>query len=145
MRIISSTIEIAAAPMDVWRVLADLSSYKDWNPFIQSAAGDLKHGATLTLRLVPGQGRAMTFRPTVLEVQPGSRLRWIGHFIMPGIFDGEHDFTLEEMGRSTRLIQSEKFSGVLVPFARKTLNSTTSDFSALNAALKRRVEHAAEN
>src|SRR5215469_12334444 len=48
---------------EVWAVLADLDSYADWNPFIQSASGQLTEGATLIMRMVPSQGRAMTFRP----------------------------------------------------------------------------------
>lgn len=143
MRVVSASVEIAANPMQVWHVLADLDRYQEWNPFIQSASGDLRVGATLTLRMVPAAGRAITFRPTVLEVQQGVRIRWIGHFIVPGVFDGAHQFALEDLGegKGTRLVQSEEFTGVLVPFARKTLDSAqNSDFLRLNQALKERAE-----
>ena len=142
MRAISATIDIAATPQQVWGVLADLDSYPQWNPFIRSASGQLAEGATLTLRLVPAQGRAMTFRPKVLAARPGELLRWIGRLIMPGIFDGTHRFALEDMGRHTRLTQSETFRGVLVPFTGKTITQTEADFRALNQALKRRAERA---
>ncbi len=140
MRTISATVDIAATPQQVWAVLADLDAYPQWNPFIRSASGQVAEGATLTLRLVPAQGRAMTFRPKVLAAEPGLLLRWIGRLIMPGLFDGTHQFALEDMGGHTRLTQSETFRGVLVPVTGKIITQTEADFRALNQALKRRAE-----
>jgi len=140
MRSISTTVDIAAPPEQVWAVLADLAAYQEWNPFIPSASGTLTEGARLTLRLAPPGGRAMTFRPTVLAAQPGELLRWIGRLIMPGVFDGTHQFTLEDLGGRTRLTQSETFRGVLVPFTGGTMTRTKVGFEALNQALKDRVE-----
>jgi hypothetical protein len=144
LRAISEAIDIAAPPRQVWTVLTDLAAYQDWNPFIQSASGQLRVGQTLTLRLVPGQGRALTFRPKVLAVEPGVLLRWVGRLIVPGIFDGTHQFSLEALGGngSTRLTQSETFRGALVPFTGNSITQTESDFRALNQALKLRVEAA---
>ena len=142
MRSISESVDIAASPRQVWAVLADLDAYKDWNPFIQSASGQLTVGSTLTLRLVPAQGRALTFRPKVLAAQPGVLLCWIGRLVLPGIFDGTHQFELQDLGGSTRVTQSETFRGVLVPFTGKTIAATKGDFRALNQALKTRVERA---
>jgi hypothetical protein len=34
----------------------------------------------------------MRFRPTVLKAEPPRELRWLGHFVFRGIFDGEHIF-----------------------------------------------------
>jgi hypothetical protein len=143
MHSISADTDIAATPQQVWAVLADLDAYRDWNPFIRSASGRLAVGSRLTLRMVPAQGRAMTFRPRVLAVQPGVLLRWIGRLIMPGIFDGTHQFALEDLGGHTRLTQSEAFGGILVPFTSTTISRTEGDFRALNQALKQRVERAA--
>src|SRR5215469_12722668 len=128
MRSISATVDIAATPERVWAVLADLAAYPEWNPFIRSASGELAKGARLTLRLVPPGGRPMTFRPTVLAVQPGELLRWIGRLIVPGIFDGTHQFTLEDLGGTTHLTQSETFRGLLVPFTRTTMTRTEASF-----------------
>lgn len=142
MRTISTAIEIEAASEEVWAVLTELARYPEWNPFIREAAGDLTVGATLTLRMFPvSGGRAVTFRPRVLAAQHGKVLRWIGKLILPGIFDGEHEFVLSSIeGGNTRVVQSEKFTGILIPFVGKSINGAEASFQALNEALKKRVE-----
>jgi hypothetical protein len=140
MRSISESVDIAASRRQVWNVLANLDAYKDWNPFIRSASGQLTVGSTLTLRLVPAQGRPLTFRPKVLAAEPEVLLRWIGHLIMPGIFDGTHQFELRDLDGFTRVTQSETFRGVLIPFTGGSITATKDDFRALNQALKTRVE-----
>jgi hypothetical protein len=140
MRTISASVDIAVSPQEVWAVLADLESYGEWNPFIRSASGQLTEGTTLTLRMVPSEGRAMTFRPRVLVAKPGVMLRWIGRLIIPGIFDGTHEFALDDLGGHTRVAQSETFRGILIPFTGKTITRTETDFRNLNQALRQRVE-----
>jgi len=53
---------------------------------------------------------------------------------------GEHSFVLTPVDGGTRLVQSESFRGLLVPFSGKTLASAEASFRALNEALKKRVE-----
>jgi hypothetical protein len=62
--------------------------------------------------------------------------------MVPGIFDGEHQFQLEPMGeRRTRLIHGEVFSGLLVPLLWQNLDTQTRQgFEEMNNALKNRVE-----
>lgn len=138
MRTISAVVDIAATPQQVWAVLTDLDAYQDWKPFIQSASGQLIKGSTLRLRMVPEHG-ALTMRPRSLAVQPGA-LRWIGRLIMPGIFDGTHQFALDDLGGRTRLTQCETFRGALVPFTGSAITRTESDFRPFNQALKQRAE-----
>jgi len=54
---------------------------------------------------------------------------------MPGIIGGEHSFILTPVDGGTRLVQSETFRGLLVPFSGKTLAATESGYQALNKAL----------
>jgi uncharacterized protein YndB with AHSA1/START domain len=70
---VSTSIEIAATPENVWAVLADLASYPQWHPVFRSASGQLAVGSKLTIRTtVPATGHAMTAKVTVLTVEPGS-------------------------------------------------------------------------
>ncbi|MBB5782522.1 hypothetical protein [Nonomuraea jabiensis] len=59
---------------------------------------------------------------------------------MPGLFDGTHEFVLTATNSGTRLIQSETFKGILVPFLGKMIAGTERNFARLNEALKRHVE-----
>ncbi len=85
-----------------------------------------------------------TFRPTVLVAEPNRELRWLGRLFMPGLFDGEHSFSIEPLGEGrVRFDQRERFRGVLVPLLSKMLDSDMrSGFEEMNRALKLRAESA---
>ena len=137
---LSASIEIDATPDEVWSVLTDLDAYDEWNPFIVSSSGTTKVGATLTNTMRDATGET-TFTPTVLTVTSGRELRWLGKLGPGAVFDGEHSFLIEPVrpGR-VRLIQTERFSGVLVPFFRGQLHDNTlPQFRAMNEALTQRV------
>ena len=142
-RTISHTIEIDASPETVWRELADTHSYAEWNPFIRSLEGEFEEGARLRVRIEPPDGRPMTFRPTVRAARPGRELRWLGHLLVRGLFDGEHSFEIEPLGAGrSRFTQAERFSGLLVRPLGGGLAKTERGFEAMNRALKARVESA---
>ena len=98
MRELRTHIEIEATPERVWEVLTDFAAYSEWNPFIQTIEGDAAPGSKLEVRIGPPGGRAMSFKPTVLEVSPRQELRWLGRVLAPRIFDGEHSFSIEPIG-----------------------------------------------
>jgi len=99
-------------------------------------------GEQLTIQMHIGN-RVMTIRPTILVIRTERELRWIGHMLIPGIFDGEHSFVIEPAGENrVRLIQRETFNGLLVPFSGSLLGNTKRSFNTMNLALKERVEQA---
>jgi len=139
---LSTEIEFDGTPQEVWTTLTDLQAYPQWNPFIQKVDGELSVGAKLDVRLQPVAERGITMHPTVLAAEPGRELRWIGHLMIPGIFDGEHRFLIEEAGPNrVRFTQSERFGGILVPLLWKKLRDggTAKGFRAMNQAIARRV------
>jgi hypothetical protein len=138
---ISAEVEIDATPEEVWAILTDFASYREWNPGFEKAEGRAEVGETLDLTFAKQGGKGMTMHPTVLVADPGRELRWLGRLWMPGIFDGEHRFEIQALapGR-VRFVQGERFSGVLVPFLRKLVRvDTPAMFEAVNAALAERV------
>jgi hypothetical protein len=140
-RRIETEIDINAPAAKVWAVLTDFPHMPLWNPFITSISGMPAAGERLSVTVRPPGKSAMTFRPTLLAVRPERELRWLGHFIVSGIFDGEHYFLLDPLGDDrTRLTQGESFSGFLVGFMQGALDATETGFNAMNAALKRQAE-----
>jgi hypothetical protein len=138
---IVSDIEIRATPEKIWSVLTDFRSFPDWNPFVRSIEGEPRKGEQLRVTIHPPGAAPMTFRPRVIKAEPGRELRWIGRFLVPGLFDGEHYFqvTETEPGRC-RLVHGERFSGLLVPLFRKGLDENTREgFVAMNRAIKKRL------
>jgi hypothetical protein len=141
VRAIETEIEIDAPPARVWAVLIDFATYPTWNPFVRRIAGEPSTGARLDVLLGPPGKRPMRFRPTVLRAEPERELRWLGHLLVRGLFDGEHAFELEPLGADrTRLRQSERFGGLLVPLVGGLLAETRRGFVAMNEALKARAE-----
>ena len=138
-------IEIDAPPAAVWAVLTDTGAYPDWNPFVRRLSGELRAGARLEARIAPPHGRAMTFKPTVLTAEPNRELRWLGRFLLPGLFDGEHSFRIEPAaGGRARFIQTERCSGILTGLLGSALDKTQLGFEQMNDALKLRVEARAD-
>ncbi len=140
--VLYTEIEIAAPAGRVWSILTDLSAFPSWNPFIRGASGELRTGGRLDILLQPPGGSTLHFRPTVLTATPERELRWIGHLLVPGIFDGEHIFQIEPNGRGgVRFTQMERFGGWLLPLLRRKLRrGTLPGFEAMNLALKERAE-----
>jgi hypothetical protein len=142
--IAESTIEtdviINSSASEVWQELTDFEDYPQWNPFILQVKGVASPGEQLEVRMRLGD-ETMTITPTVLVALPDRELRWTGHLFVPGLFDGEHSFIIEPLGEEqVRFLQSESFSGLLIPFSRRLLDGTKLNFEAMNQALKKRVE-----
>ena len=141
MRELRREIDIDAPPAAVWAVLTDNRAYSEWNPFIRHLGGELREGAKLEVRIEPPGGRAMTFKPTVLAIEPRRELRWLGRLLVPGVFDGEHILHIEPLAEArSRFTQAERFSGILVPLLGGTLDKTELGFEQMNVALKARAE-----
>src|SRR3990172_6803470 len=106
MREIITEIAILASAESVWRILTDFDDYPQWNPFIRRIQGEATPGSRPEVSLQPAGGQEMTFRPTVLTAEPSRELRWLGHLLIFGLFDGEHIFTIEPIGANrVRFIQ----------------------------------------
>jgi hypothetical protein len=141
-RVIETTIDIDAGPARVWRVLSDTAAYGEWNPFIRSVVGAFEAGKSVKVTIASPEIDAMSFEPVVLVALPERELRWRGKFLVPGLFDGEHVFILEELAPAkTRLHHAEKFTGLIVAFGPDSLFAATkAGFVAMNEALKSRAE-----
>lgn len=142
MKELRSQIEIEAPAERVWQVLTDFAAYPEWNPFIRRVSGRPEVEEQLVVRMRPSGTRGLTFRPTVTRVEPNRQLHWLGHLLVPGLFDGEHMFEIEELDPDRVLfIQREVFKGLLVPLLARSLDrDTRRGFEEMNRALRERAQ-----
>ncbi|MEW6495039.1 MAG: SRPBCC domain-containing protein [Cyanobacteriota bacterium] len=142
MKELHSEIEIQASDERVWKLLTDFASFPKWNPFIRKVSGEVKQGERLKVHIKPSDGSGMRFQPIILKAEPNRELRWLGHFLSPGLFDGEHIFIIEPLGENrVRFVQQEIFKGKLVPLFTSQLDKDTKrGFEQMNQALKIQAE-----
>ncbi len=139
--VLSTEIDIAATPEEVWAVLSDFTSYGEWSNFSR-VTGTAETGSTLAMRM-PG----MTFRSTVTAAEPNSTLQWSARIISAKLFLGQHTFTLTRRADgTTHLDNTETFSGAIVRPFQGLFARTHQDsgYAAFNRALKARVERRAD-
>jgi hypothetical protein len=143
---ISTSIEIAATPENVWAVLADLASYSQWHPVFRSVTGQLAAGSTLTIRTsVPSTGRPMTVKVKVVKAEPDTELRWVSKLL--GITISRRRFLLSPSGDGTLLVQAQSYHGLYGPrgpgSARRTvamIGRIQDAFVSINEAIKEQAE-----
>ncbi len=140
---LSTKIIINAGVSETWRVFSRFSDYPAWNPFIKAIKGNVAVGNRIEVLLHQPGRNPMKMNPKVIYFEKEKELRWLGHLILPGLFDGEHVFQLEQNDNgSTTFIQKEIFKGLLVLLFRKMLNvDTRLGFEMMNKKLKERVEN----
>lgn len=139
-RTIECAVEVDATPLEVWSVLTDLDAYPRWHPHIGVASGEIIVGERVMFRMTPPKRRAFTIRPKVVRVEPGRRLHLVGE--VPGLFRGEHTFELDPLdsGRRTRLVQGERYRGLIALLIPRTIAASRREFAEANQALKSQVE-----
>ena len=140
MQTLHASADIDAPAERVWRVVTDFARYPEWNPFIVRASGEQRVGGRLELTITAPDVRAVTFRPIVLDLEPGRLIRWKGKLWIPGLFDGRHALTVEPLdGGRSRFTTHEEVSGILVPILGKVMRASQQGFELMTEALGRRV------
>lgn len=129
---------IDAPPETVWALLTDPAEHQAWSPNMHRVAGRFAKGERVSLTMGTPSGGEITFRPEVLVADQGRELRWLGRLYLPRLFDGEHYFLLAAENGGTRLIQGERFRGVLL--WAMDVQPFRAEFDRANAGLKARAE-----
>ncbi len=139
---ITTSILIQTNPSKIWQILMDFEKYPTWNPFIIEISGNPQVGKSIQAKIQPPVSNPMIFKPIILANESEVEFRWKGKLIFKGLFDGEHRFQLiDNQNGTTTFIHSEKFSGILVPFLKKMLDTNTKNgFTVMNEAIKKRAE-----
>ena len=107
------SVQLRAAPTDVWRLLADIPHWSDWNTDVRdvSVPDGVRPGATFTWRSGPGR-----IRSTFAAVEPGRELSWTGRSL--GIH-AVHVYRLEPTADGTTVVLEESWTGLPARLMRR--------------------------
>lgn len=138
---IRTEIIINASKEKVWEILTNFEKYPQWNPFIIEVQGKAVAGTRLRNTMLNGESK-MVFKPKVLKVEKYHYFDWLGSLFIKGLFDGHHQFELEELKPGQiKLKHRENFSGILSGMILKKIGDDTRDnFVKMNQALKQVAE-----
>jgi hypothetical protein len=137
MRTIHTELRVIASPENVWKALVVSPAIP---AEIRNAIRDRRTGVNMRVPMSAG-GRGATLTVKLLAVVPFREIRWKGYLWVPGLFDGEHSFEIQEdSGGKTLLVQSEKFTGVLLPLLSGTISDTKQEFETMNAGIRDQAE-----
>ncbi len=133
---------IEASPQKVWDTLVQMGQYENWNDQLHFLGGKVAPGEKITLRLSVEGAKPYTFSPTINHWVKYKKWGWIARTGMPGIFDGEHMFELEEKEGKTLLVNKEQYRGILAPIIQQQpmMKNAPKGFEQMNQQLKTHIE-----
>ena len=139
---LESEVTVNAPVETVWQVVTNLEGYERWNPFVTRAAGDLRLGGELDLRLELPDGETDEITPEVVILRPDRKLRWQSHRVLPGVADREYEVILEPLdGGRVLVFQQMRIEGILAPLTDSGKEQAALD--AMASALVEQVEQIA--
>jgi len=131
---------IGASPATIWGLLTDAQGFPRWNSTVTRIDGQIREGERLRVH-APGTDR--TFKPRVSGVVPNKRMAWIGGFAP--LMKGVRTFELRPRSDgSTGFIMQERFSGLMLPLARRSMPDFGPIYERFADDLRRAAEGARE-
>jgi hypothetical protein len=137
---------VRASAETIWRLIADIEAWPNWNPLYTKAQGVVRIGAPLDLEVaLPGQP-PRAIRPVVLDWIPNEQLLWQIK-MLGGLIKSIRYFEIEELAPGSCIFSNgEMFDGMLGPsVARRLRGPIRSGFQAMGEAVKSLAEQGAEH
>jgi uncharacterized protein YndB with AHSA1/START domain len=101
---------IDAPPEKVWALLADASTYPDWNRAVVSIDGTIAAGSTVALVSTANPKRTFTLHVT--ELSAPNRMVWSDGMPL-GLFKGERTYLVQPREGVTHFEMTEEYTGLL--------------------------------
>jgi hypothetical protein len=141
LRQLKAEIKIAAKVDQVWQTLTDFENWHEWNPTVKRVTGATSQGSTLKITMPGKASKDMSYPAKIVSLEPPTLLRWRAKMIAGFIFANGRLFELKEHNGGTLLVNTEEFSGLMVPLMWNKLNQfVVPTLKKMNEALKAKLE-----
>lgn len=142
MKTIETNILVDSNPNKIWSILTKFEEYELWNPFMTKVVGNAILGSKIEVNIKTISGKQRTYFPIITKCEINRELRWKGKSFLPGIFDGERIFVIEETNDNrVSFLHKEVFKGLGVKLVGDKLDQDLREsFVMMNKALKARAE-----
>jgi hypothetical protein len=138
MRSFEAATRIDAGPEQVWALLVDVGSWRDWNSGVDRVEGRVALGERLTLYATMIRSRPL--QVTVTELRPGEVMRWRGGLPLgAAVIDRTYRLDAQEDG-GTVLTVREDHTGPVAGLLDRTTPDLNPSFRQFCAGLKARAE-----
>lgn len=137
-RVFEITVEIAAPPERVWKVMTDVELWPEWTESVQSVKrlddGEFRIGSRARIK----QPKFLPATWEVIQIDPGRSFTWVTR--SPGmVASGRH--RVEPTAKGSRATLSVAYGGLLAGLVAKVLGGITDRYLMFEAAgLKQRSE-----
>jgi hypothetical protein len=138
MRTFEAATRIDASPEEVWRHLADVASWRDWDSGVDRVEGRVALGERLTVYATMIRSRPFTV--AVTELRPREAMRWRGGLPL-GLAVIERTYLLDAQdGGGTVLTVREDQTGPLAWVTERSTPDLNPSFRQFCAGIKARAE-----
>ena len=138
MRSFEAAARIDAGPAQVWELLVDVGSWRDWDSGVDRLEGRVALGEQLTLYAT--MIRSRPFRVTVTEIRPREVMRWRGGLPFGlAVIERTYSLDAQEDG-GTLLTVREDHTGPLAGLLGRSTPDLNPSFRHFVEGLKARAE-----
>ena len=138
MRSFEAAARIDASPEEVWALLVDVGSWRDWDSGVDRVDGRVALGEKLTLYATMIRNRPFTV--TVTEIRPREAMRWRGGLPLGlAVIERTYRLDAQEDG-GTALNVREDHTGPLAALLARSTPDLNPSFRQFCQGLKARAE-----
>ncbi len=131
-------INVKAGAETIWGLLTNAQGFPRWNSTVSGIDGQIRDGQRIRVH-APRTTR--TFTPRISDVVPERRMAWIGG--RTPLFKGVRVFVLTPRpDGSTDFAMKERFAGLMLPLAKRSMPDFGPVFTRYANDLKREAERA---
>ena len=138
MRSYEAVTRIDASPADVWALLTDVGSWRDWDSGVDRVEGRIALGEPITIYAT--MIRSRPFTATVTEIRPQEAMRWRAGLRF-GVATIERNYTLDaQQDGGTVLTVREDHTGPLAGLLDRSTPDLNPSFRQFCAGIKAKAE-----